>query len=273
MVGWTRTSVHKLYLADDETPRPCEKGNGLCRSTGISVCSESGEGIQCTAVPVAPQTEADDTCNGIDDDCDGAIDEDYQDVVVRFDGFEIYAYEASRPGATPERVGIDLTPDDGISNFVQARPCSRAGVLPWSDVSWTQARDACRSIGARLCRAEEWERACAGPADAVYPYGNRVNYQSCNGGIYDGDSTTLVDDDNALVCGAIPECVRDGVYDLSGNVKEWVDDGIDTLRSVRGGSFETDLPAGLTCQNDGDYKNINFRHRSIGFRCCRDLGN
>ena len=134
-----------------------------------------------------------------------------------------------------------------------------------------EARAACEAIGARLCRIEEWQRACGGAEMESYPYGNRSIDRICNGGKFDTDADTVEDDDGPLPCGNRPECVRDGIYDLSGNLKEWVNDGIDNLRSVRGGSFETDTDTALTCQNAGDYKAANFQHRSIGFRCCRDL--
>ena len=46
----------------------------------------------------------------------------------------------------------------------------------------------------------------------------------------------------------MPRCERGGVYDLSGNLKEWVSDRLGNLRSVRGGSYATVLEGGLTCE-------------------------
>ncbi len=52
----------------------CDNGQlGVCRTTGTLVCRADGAGVQCNApVGPAPGTE---TCNMLDDDCDGKIDE------------------------------------------------------------------------------------------------------------------------------------------------------------------------------------------------------
>jgi len=48
----------------------CTNGVGACQTTGAIVCDGSG-GATCNAVPGAPTTE---TCDGIDNDCDGTAD-------------------------------------------------------------------------------------------------------------------------------------------------------------------------------------------------------
>jgi hypothetical protein len=49
----------------------CEAGEGACHDDGQKICA--GTTTVCDAVPGEP---GDETCNGLDDDCDGAIDED-----------------------------------------------------------------------------------------------------------------------------------------------------------------------------------------------------
>ncbi len=51
---------------------PCEAGNGACASYGITGCTVAG--LVCLAVPTAPKAE---TCNGLDDDCDGQTDDGF----------------------------------------------------------------------------------------------------------------------------------------------------------------------------------------------------
>ncbi|MCC7535332.1 MAG: hypothetical protein IT379_03930 [Deltaproteobacteria bacterium] len=147
----------------------CGNGIGGCRSMGMQVCTADGMGTVCNAPPAgAPGTE---TCNGIDDDCDGVADETraapgmnpsfVTEDVVAFDvntggGTTLrymYRYEASRPDATASAQGAS-----------SARSCSRAGVQPWVNVTYIQARDACASAGMRLCTELEWLYACRGPA-------------------------------------------------------------------------------------------------------------
>lgn len=50
----------------------CVAGLGACQVAGIRVCKPDGTGTVCGATPGAPSNEV---CNGIDDDCDGAVDE------------------------------------------------------------------------------------------------------------------------------------------------------------------------------------------------------
>ncbi len=54
----------------------CSVGVGACQAAGSTVCSADGLGTGCDAVAGTPGTEI---CNGIDDDCDGAVDEEAVD--------------------------------------------------------------------------------------------------------------------------------------------------------------------------------------------------
>jgi len=65
-------------LVDEDFP---EKGNacddgafGICQGTGVLVCNAAGDGTECqiTNPGASPETEV---CNGLDDDCNGLIDE------------------------------------------------------------------------------------------------------------------------------------------------------------------------------------------------------
>jgi len=50
----------------------CTLGLGACAVTGMTVCSSTGGASVCTAKPSAPVAE---TCNGIDDNCNGRVDD------------------------------------------------------------------------------------------------------------------------------------------------------------------------------------------------------
>ena len=78
--------------------------------------------------------------------------------------------------------------------------------------------------------------------------------------------------------GSIAACVSAaGVYDLSGNAKEWTDDVRGTtgppddtpIAVVRGGGYDSPAP-GLTCGFDLSRAAITLHDATIGFRCCSD---
>jgi len=57
---------------------PCTQGQGVCQVTGVFVCSANGQTTQCSqTAPAAAVSNETGKCNNLDDDCDGAIDEDF----------------------------------------------------------------------------------------------------------------------------------------------------------------------------------------------------
>jgi len=50
----------------------CTSGLGVCRHAGVYVCRADATGTQCSAIAGTPGVE---TCNGIDDNCNGVVDD------------------------------------------------------------------------------------------------------------------------------------------------------------------------------------------------------
>jgi hypothetical protein len=255
--------------------KPCDDGKiGVCKGTGTYQCSADHKSSACViTTPGQAPAAADTTCDGKDDDCDGMIDEDVVDTMAEVNDvasghhFWIYTYEASRQDAT--------TNSTGTRAFT--RPCSKPNALPWSSVNHAEAAAACTEAGLRLCTEDEWEVACEGAARSTYPYGNTYEGDACNGADYD-PNCAAPDDNHVMPTGAQLSCPPKadtckssyGVYDLSGNLKEWTSTQVGTgLFRVRGGAYDSVAP-GLTCQFDFIAAATTYQYPNLGFRCCSD---
>ena len=90
----------------------CETGVGLCRRSGVFVCSQDpGAPVECDAV--AGEAAAIDTCNYQDDDCDGSSDEDFVDAAGLYGTVEHCGACGSNCNSlwapTPEAFGVRTT--------------------------------------------------------------------------------------------------------------------------------------------------------------------
>jgi hypothetical protein len=55
---------------------PCTQGLGACARDGVTVCNGSGDGVACNAVAGTPASES---CDGVDEDCNGVVDDGCDD--------------------------------------------------------------------------------------------------------------------------------------------------------------------------------------------------
>jgi hypothetical protein len=129
--------------------------------------------------------------------------------------------------------------------------------IPSNLVSLDDARAACKRRGARLCTAQQWRAACRGPKQWRHPYGARAEQDRCNGAAASGELQDL------SRTGAREGCKTPaGVFDLAGNVAEWVEEG-----AALGGDSSTRAPSCDTrVQPQGG-----AAAPTIGYRCCLDL--
>jgi formylglycine-generating enzyme required for sulfatase activity len=262
-------------------PAACsDSGIGDCQGRGQVVCAAGGSQTTCriTQPGAAPVAE---TCDGRDNNCDGTIDNGdpadparVREPMVAISGGALaapvymYAYEASRPDATSASAGSS-----------PARACARAGVLPWSNVTYPEAVAACRAAGKRLCTEAEWQRACETSASKAcdYAFGQACDTAAlgvCNTEEHDGDAATAGDQSLALPTGALPMCYASWgdaarIHDLTGNLKEWTQATAPGQNPVRGGAFDTVLD-GASCTFRFALFDDRFRYASTGFRCCAD---
>lgn len=137
---------------------------------------------------------------------------------------------------------------------------NRIGEYPVTNVTWSEATAMCESVEKRLCTPEEWVLACRGPRGLRYPYGPEYNGTLCN-------SESAVDAPQKI--GDAPStCVSDyGVYDLNGNVWEWVGTSLEQEVSIRGGAWSSSRCA--ECALKFWIKKPNTKSDRVGFRCCK----
>ena len=192
--------------------------------------------------------------------------------------------------------------------------CSEPGVRPQAYISRIEATLACENAGKRLCSVEEWYRACRGGSGSqgtTYPYGAQFERGRCNVGKshlltqHFGDNPRAWKYDehfNSPLLDQLPGfleptahhegCVSSyGVYDMVGNLHEWVLDRVDASlasklplqdgirRRLRantgkgvfmGGFFSTSSQHGRGCDFVTIAHEPGYHDYSTGFRCCRE---
>lgn len=97
--------------------------------------------------------------------------------------------------------------------------------------------------------------------------------QTCNVDDYDTDASKAGDQDDVLPTGSLPMCFAnknadDRAFDMTGNVKEWVQARLPGENPLRGGASNNEVP-GSTCKLDFTLANDEFFFPNAGFRCCR----
>jgi formylglycine-generating enzyme required for sulfatase activity len=163
---------------------------------------------------------------------------------------------------------------------------NKPGEKPVVAVTWEEARDTCAGAGKRLCGSEEWTVACEGPEHLPYPTGYARDKNACNldkryivpnDAKYSNLATRAEEVarvDQRDPSGANASCVSPhGVYDMVGNVDEWVVNEHGTMNKapyksgLKGGYWG---PVRNRCRPMTTAHNQWHSGYQVGFRCCAD---
>jgi hypothetical protein len=277
--------------------RPCPLQAGVC--TGALERCEAGGWSGCDYGPdyeLEPETR----CDGLDNDCDGASDEELlllepEAGAAAADGLDnncnglidepggvlvpvpsqpgvwIMAYEAAvfaEPDCSGTHYGAAADdypagwPAQGEST-IELYACSLPGVLPAGHLSFYRARRACRAQGMRLCKDFEYRPACDDNSYQMFPYANVFVPGVCNDP-YGGSGAPAPS-------GSYAGCTADGTtFDMSGNLAEWANAQLPDwpdIRLLAGGSYACSF-----CFYGGDCLDCdpdNGQHDEIIERLCQ----
>jgi formylglycine-generating enzyme required for sulfatase activity len=163
----------------------------------------------------------------------------------------------------------------------------RQSQLPATMVRWSDAQAYCLDRGGRLPTEAEWEYAARGPSRRTYPWGDAFDRYRANAGRFAPDPFETADGFAELApVGSFPSgATASGIFDLAGNVEEWVADWYapeyppasadnptgpeqGEERVIRGGSYVHGGPWIRGAARGHDSPNVRRAWR--GFRCAYD---
>lgn len=182
------------------------------------------------------------------------------------------------------------------------------GASPLVMYDLVQSEAWCSAHGKRICFDDEWEAACKGPEGMSWMYGPEQLPGVCNDTrpyrkwvpkiLWTWPPSASAPDVHSLEelrdrvldlrrkraadhvldelyqaepSGSRPDCHSDaGVFDMVGNVEEWVRKRKPVLKNFSGRLKGRFWSKGFKCEQNNDVHADRFRFYETGFRCCSD---
>jgi formylglycine-generating enzyme required for sulfatase activity len=219
-------------------------------------------------------------CQSLYPDCDRSwFGEEQPAHTVYLDAFYIDIYEVTNTlyAACVNESVCESPTDTGSETRDSYYGNSEFDHYPVIFVDWNMAKTYCEWRGARLPAEAEWEKAARGMDERTYPWGEEVDETYANYSNQIGDTTEAGDYESGKSFY--------GLYDMAGNVWEWVGDyysetyyqdspfsnplGPDSGQEhvLRGGSW---YDASFLIRTASRLKEPESVGNNFGFRCARD---
>lgn len=167
------------------------------------------------------------------------------------------------------------------------KPFSPSGTHPAIRIYKTWADTVCVRMGKRLCTISEWRAAFGGYERSTYPYGNVYDSSKCNTEM--PSESLYVEQATTNPSGSDTGCVSgSGIYDLSGNVAEWVENNLANVDPLRypyvywgfeilpyhyfaGGNWDSKRNSTINSISKFLIENVSdtVLRIDVGFRCCK----
>ena len=150
--------------------------------------------------------------------------------------------------------------------------------LPVTNISWDDAKEYAKSIGKRLPTEAEWEYAARGTEGSIYPWGNTWDPKCSNS----KEDEAGGKGEKPVAVGSYKNCPSwCGIYDMAGNVAEWVGDDFRLYENSKAkppnGQFKVYRGGAYNISKDELKTYIRWYARPyakelwLGFRCAKDV--
>lgn len=159
------------------------------------------------------------------------------------------------------------TPVEMSGFYIDVLPYpNEPGAIPTTNVTRDEAEQLCAGRGKRLCTELEWERACKGPENVSYEYGDAYRAATCGTGVPSEEAARRPSGEHSACKSAF------GVADMHGGVWEWTESPWNhgtkdrSLGVLRGGNAVAGELVARCANSIG--RSTSKRLATNGLRCC-----